>query len=245
MYRARVTQQLQRSLLTVEPPASVIEPLAAPTAADVDAFKRGIAPLAEGGRLGAVLAQFPPSFVCGDAQVGYLEHLLRTFHEYSLAVELRHKSWSDRLHETLALLHAHTAAWVQIDEPKFRFSIRQNLLPNAHGLYYMRLHGRNAKAWWSHARSEDRYNYLYSREELREFTDAADAVRHLVGRTYVYTNNHFSAKSVANAVVIKDLLREPIDGEYPAAFLERYPEAADALRASARARAQGVTARTP
>ena len=36
------------------------------------------------------------------------------------------------------------AAWTQIDEPKFKFSIRQNYLPNVSGFYYMRLHGRNA-----------------------------------------------------------------------------------------------------
>ena len=46
---------------------------------------------------------------------------------------------------TLALLNASGAAWVQIDEPKFRFSVRQNLLPNLRTLYYMRLHGRNAE----------------------------------------------------------------------------------------------------
>jgi len=55
---------------------------------------------------------------------------------------------------------------VQIDEPKFRFSIRQNLLPNVKTFYYMRLHGRNAAQWWKHDKSEDRYNYLYSGAEL-------------------------------------------------------------------------------
>ena len=45
-------------------------------------------------------------------------------------------------------------------------------------------------------------------------------------KLYLYTNNHFSAKSVANAVMIKQQLGEPIEGEYPPAFLERYPELA-------------------
>ena len=30
------------------------------------------------------------------------------------------------------------------------------------GFYYMRLHGRNAKQWWTHEKAEDRYNYLYT-----------------------------------------------------------------------------------
>ena len=100
--------------------------------------------------------------------------LLRAFADYPVAVELRHRSWSDAIGETLALLNAFGAAWVQIDEPKFRFSIRQNYLPNVQGFYYMRLHGRNAAQWWTHDKSEDRYNYLYSGDELQEFVETAD-----------------------------------------------------------------------
>jgi hypothetical protein len=36
------------------------------------------------------------------------------------------------------MLNAFGAALVQIDEPKFRFSIRQNYLPNVKSFYYMR-----------------------------------------------------------------------------------------------------------
>ena len=144
-----------------------------------------------------------------------------------MAVELRHRSWSDRIGDTLALLNTFGAAWVQIDEPKFRFSIRQNYLPNVEGFYYMRLHGRNAAKWWRTTKSEDRYNYLYSADELREFSETAGAARQLVKKLYLYTNNHFSAKSVANAAMIKQQLGEPIEGEYPPAFVARYPELAD------------------
>ena len=139
-------------------------------------------------------------------------------------MELRHRSWSDAFGETLDLLNAFEAAWVQIDEPKFRFSIRQNYLPNVKGFYYMRLHGRNAEQWWRHDKSEDRYNYLYSADELQEFSDTADAARRLVKKAYLYTNNHFSAKSVANAAMIKQQLGEPIEGEYPPEFVAQYPE---------------------
>jgi hypothetical protein len=40
----------------------------------------------------------------------------------------------------------------------------------------------------------------------------------------LYTNNHFSAKSVANAAMIKKQLGEPLEGEYSSEFLSRYPE---------------------
>jgi uncharacterized protein YecE (DUF72 family) len=200
--------------------------LAQVTQSDIDDFRSGIDPLAQAGRLGVLLAQFPPSFKDSAASRDYLTQLLQAFGDYPVAVELRHRSWSDAIGDTLSMLNAFGAAWVQIDEPKFRFSIRQNYLPNVSSFYYMRLHGRNAAAWWRHEKSEDRYNYLYSAEELSEFSEIATAATQLVRKSYLYTNNHFSSKSVVNAVMLKAQVGQPIDGEYPPELVQRYPEIA-------------------
>ena len=210
---------------------ALLDLLAQVTRSDLDDFRAGIEPLASAGKLGALLAQFPPSFKDSPATRDYLSQLLTFFRDYRVAVELRHSSWSDAFGDTLALLNSHNAAWTQIDEPKFQFSVRQNYLPNVTGFYYMRLHGRNVAQWWHHDKSEDRYNYLYSREELKAFSDTAGAAKELVKKTYLYTNNHFSAKSVVNAVMLKAQLGEPIEGEYPAALIERYPELRDLVTA--------------
>ena len=215
--------------------------LAQVTESDVDEFRSGIDPLAQSGRLGALLAQFPPSFKDSPASRDYLAHLLRTFGGYPIAVELRHKSWSDAIGDTLSMLNAFGAALVQIDEPKFRFSIRQNYLPNVSSFYYMRLHGRNAAAWWRHEKSEDRYNYLYSATELSEFSEIATAATELVRKSYLYTNNHFSSKSVVNAVMLNAQVGQPIDGEYPPALIDRYPEIATLVTSSPR---ESVPSRT-
>jgi uncharacterized protein YecE (DUF72 family) len=228
LYSERVEHTLPYSA------ADAVQALVEVSAADLDEFRQGIDPLASAGKLGALLAQFPASFKASPESRSYLERLLRVFGDHAVAVELRHKSWSDGLSDTLSLLNAYRAAWVQIDEPKFRFSIRQNYLPNVEGFYYMRLHGRNAAAWWKHAKSEDRYDYLYSADELREFSETADAARRLVTKLYLYTNNHFSAKSVANAVMIKQQLGEPIEGEYPPAFLETFSQLRSALESHTR-----------
>jgi uncharacterized protein YecE (DUF72 family) len=90
-------------------------------------FARAVGPLAESGRLGAILAQFPPSFKDTDESRGYLDWLLGGLAAYPVAVELRHRSWSDESARTLALLKEHRAAWTLIDEPKFESSIRQAL----------------------------------------------------------------------------------------------------------------------
>src|SRR6185436_14525623 len=110
------------------------------------------------------------------------------------------------------------------DEPKFKTSIRQTLRPNVRSFYYLRLHGRNAAQWWKHEASEDRYNYLYSAEELEPFAEAAAAASREVRKAYLYANNHFSAKSVANAAILKAQLGQKLDGEYPAEFVEEYPD---------------------
>ncbi len=202
----------------------LIRELARPNLADLDEFKRGIDPLASAGKLGALLAQFPASFKNGERERDYLSQLLGDFEGFPVAVELRHASWSDAIGETIGLLNAFGAAWVQIDEPKFKLSIRQNYLPNVKGFYYMRLHGRNAERWWRHDKSEDRYNYLYSAEELAEFSENVIAARQIVRRLYLYTNNHYSAKSVANAAMIKRQIGEPLTGDYSDAFFDRYPD---------------------
>jgi uncharacterized protein YecE (DUF72 family) len=207
----------------------LLDLLAQVTRSDIDEFRAGIDPLASAGKLGALLAQFPASFKDAAASRDYLAQLLRAFEDYPIAVELRHRSWSDAIGETLAMLNEFDAAWVQIDEPKFRFSIRQNYLPNIKSFYYMRLHGRNAAQWWRHDHRDDRYNYLYSTQELQEFSDTAGAANELVKKSYLYTNNHFSAKSVVNAVMLKAQLGQPIEGEYPLELVERYPEIGEAM----------------
>jgi uncharacterized protein YecE (DUF72 family) len=191
---------------------------------DIDEFRAGIDPLARAGKLAALLAQFPASFKDSDESRSVLDRLLKAFADYPIAVELRHRSWSDHIAETLSLLNTYKAAWTQIDEPKFRFSIRQNYLPNVKGFYYMRLHGRNVDAWWRHEKSEDRYNYLYTAAELKPFAETADAARTLVKRMYLYLNNHFAAKAAANALMIKRMVGQPIDETFTPEMVERYPE---------------------
>jgi uncharacterized protein YecE (DUF72 family) len=217
-------QRVSRQLKGADSPPDAVAALSQLLASDVDEFRRGIEPLANAGKLGVLLAQFPASFKRGHGESAFLAGLLKAFDGYTVAVELRHKSWSDALADTLTLLKAFDAAWVQIDEPKFSSSVHQNLLPNIAGAYYLRLHGRNAAQWWHHKKSEDRYNYLYSADELQEFSTALSASQSIVKKAYLYANNHFSAQSVANAAMIKHQVGLRVDGEYSEAFIKRFPE---------------------
>ena len=196
------------------------------SAADVDAFKGGIDPLAAAGKLGPILAQFPSSFHRTPEAVAYLEWLLRTFADYSIAVELRHASWSDATAETRAVLGAGRAAWVQIDEPKFESSIRQDFSSGEGELLYLRLHGRNAEKWWDHEQAEDRYNYYYALEELAPIAAMVKLAGQAAKKAYLLLNNHFSAQAVANATTLKKMLDEPVTAPMPAELVERFPDLA-------------------
>jgi uncharacterized protein YecE (DUF72 family) len=201
--------------------------------ADVDLFRAGIAPIADADRLAALLIQFPASFHRDDDTREYLDWLLEVFNGYSVAVELRHRSWSDAADDTLALLDAAGAAWTLIDEPKFESSVRQSLTSSSQApLTYLRLHGRNAAAWWEHDQGEDRYNYLYSPDEMRTFVEPIRRAARPGRRVLVYFNNHFSAKSVANAAILKHDLGQIVPGDYPTAMLTTYPELAGVVTRS-------------
>jgi uncharacterized protein YecE (DUF72 family) len=211
--------------------------------ADVDLFRRGIEPMATSGRLAAVLVQFPPSFHADLETRDYLDWLLEALAGYPLVVELRHRTWSDEAGDTAARLAAREAAWVVIDEPKFKDSIRQveetpgvfsdaSPRKDAWRLFYLRLHGRNAAAWWQHEDRDERYDYLYSTDELRPFAAAARQAASAGRRVLAYMNNHFSAKAVANAAILKHELGQPVPGEYSQEMLDRYPELADFVKTS-------------
>jgi uncharacterized protein YecE (DUF72 family) len=206
------------------------------TPGDLDAFRAGIEPLASAGRLAALLLQFPASFHATDETRAYLAWLLRAFEAYPLAVELRHRTWNERQAiETRGLLAAHGAALVLDDSPEATHSsadlvTRADDTTSPHAPLYIRLHGRNAKQWWDHERAEDRYDYLYAPTELAPFAEAARAGGAAGKRVLMYLNNHFSAKAVANAVVLKQQLGDLIPGDYPPEMLHRYPDLAGLIR---------------
>ncbi len=174
--------------------------------ADVDTFKSSIEPLAKSGKLGALLAQFPPSFKNDDYGRQMLGAIARTFGEYPLAVELRHRSWSDD-ETTAALLRENKMAWVQIDEPKFSTSVAQEVLATA-DIAYFRFHGRNARDWWG-GNSEQRYRYHYSPEEIEELAGRVKAAAEKARMLFAYFNNHWQAYAPRNANDLKKALQLP------------------------------------
>lgn len=164
---------------------------------DVDLFRKGIEPLVQSGKLGAILAQFPPSFRNDDTSRKILNAVINTFGEYRLAVELRHRSWSDES-KTAEMLKGSGVAWVNIDEPKFPSSVSSELQLTG-DIAYFRFHGRNAETWWG-GNNETRYMYLYSAAEIGELAARVSTAAQNSSRVFVFFNNHWKAWAPRNAV---------------------------------------------
>lgn len=178
--------------------------IAAISSDDVDLFKSGIEPLVQSGKMGALLAQFPPSFVNDARGRQIIRAVMHTFGEYRLAVELRHRSWSDDP-QTSILLHENNVCWVQIDEPKFDISVADNV-PQTSDLAYFRFHGRNRETWWT-GNSETRYMYLYSEDEIAELAARVGAASRRSSLTLAYFNNHWKAYAPRNAGDLRQALK--------------------------------------
>ena len=175
---------------------------------DVDLFKKCLEPLAKAGKLGALLAQFPPSFKNDAYGQQVLRALARAFGDYQLVVELRHRSWSDDAH-TAALLRENHIAWVQIDEPKFNTSVAVET-PVTSDIAYFRFHGRNAKDWWS-GDGEIRYRYHYNESEIAELAERIKTTAAKVRMLFAFFNNHWQAYAPRNANDLKKALKMPFE----------------------------------
>jgi uncharacterized protein YecE (DUF72 family) len=195
---------------------------------DEKAFREGIDPLMEAGKLGAVLIQFPWSFKNDREERGYLNQLCELFKEYPLVVELRHESWNHpRILQTLEDLGV---GLCDIDQPQFASSIKPSAEVTS-PIGYIRLHGRNYQNWFrEEANVLERYDYLYSRDELEPWVERIKQVADKAKQTYVITNNHARGQSLVNAFEVLALLEEKRQPG-PEKLIESYPRLSESVEA--------------
>src|ERR1044071_10058741 len=122
------------------------------------------------------------------------------------------------------LLLENRASGVLIDEPKFAGSIRQ--APEAFGeICYCRAHGRNAKAWWHAKESWERYDYLSSRDEIKEHAARIKTASATPGvkKAFAFYNNHARANSAANAIMLSQELNVRLKSMPPEGMVAKFP----------------------
>lgn len=196
------------------------------TREDETMFREGIDPLAEAERLGALLLQFPWSFKNTEEERDYLSSLLDRFKDYPLVVELRHSSWNEPA--VYQSFERREVGFCNIDQPLFARSIKPSARTTS-PVGYVRLHGRNYENWFrENAAPHDRYDYLYSLEELEPWVDKVRKIAKDAEETYVVTNNHFRGKGVVNALEIKAMLEgDKVPG--PTLLTEEYPRVKESI----------------
>lgn len=188
---------------------------------DEKACKQGLDPLAAARRLGALLLQFPWSFKNTRENHEYMSGLFMQFMEYPLVVEVRHNSWDQP--EIFEWLRAQGVGFCNIDQPVIGQSIapsEQVTMP----VGYVRLHGRNYEHWFTaNERPEERYNYLYSIDELKPWAERVANIARTAEVVFVVTNNHYQGKAIANALQLISILRHtPVPA--PESLLAHYPQ---------------------
>lgn len=205
-------------------PLSIMEPTSAasirPTDEDEIKTREGLDALAQEGKLGALLIQFPVSFKNTSLNREYLERLVRQFIEYPCVVEVRDSSWNNP--DTLAAFAHRNVAFCNIDQPL----IGKSLGPTEHvtaSIGYVRLHGRNYDQWFDSDNRNDRYNYLYTEKEVADWKGRIVNVAEKAQTTYVITNNHFESKAGVNAIELKAMIRGKRVNA-PSTLIQRYPE---------------------
>jgi uncharacterized protein YecE (DUF72 family) len=176
------------------------------TADELKAARAGFDVLLRRQRLGAVLIQFPWSYRFTPENLEWLRDVRAGLEGLPLVLEVRHATWNSAL--VMETLTEWGMGLVNVDQPLFSNSIR----PAARAIGsvgYVRLHGRNYRDWFrKDAGRDERYDYLYTANELRPWVERIQAIASEVTTEEVYavTNNHHIGKAPANAEMIEGML---------------------------------------
>jgi uncharacterized protein YecE (DUF72 family) len=166
-------------------------------------FADALEPLRAEDKLGLVLLQFPPYFVANESNRDYIAFCTELLAPDRAAVEFRHASWveQEEIQNTLELLSALGAAYVSVDEPRLEGpSVLPPIAAATTDVAYVRLHGRNSATWNARVDSAaQRFKYLYSIEELKEWVEPVAGLREQASTTYVMFNNCYADYAPRNA----------------------------------------------
>ncbi|MDI6827261.1 MAG: DUF72 domain-containing protein, partial [Armatimonadota bacterium] len=148
-------------------------------------FRGAILPLIESGKLGCILAQYPWSFRKNIENVSRLRQLRNEFGDLPVTIEFRNSSWISK--DTFELLRECNLGFCCVDEPRLH-GLMPDVVIATSPIGYVRFHGRNAEKWWVHEEAWQRYDYLYTNEELAEWVPKIRQLSESCERTYLFFN---------------------------------------------------------
>jgi uncharacterized protein YecE (DUF72 family) len=172
-------------------------------------FERALLPLDSAGKLGTVLFQFPPWYLPGDEQRDYILTCKQKLPQYRIAVEFRHNSWVNEKNKerTITFLRDNNLPYVCVDEPQGFKSSVPAITQATSDIALVRFHGRNRATWEKQGiTTAERFNYLYSENELKEWVPRINYLAEKTQQCHVLFNNCHEDKAVSNARQIKLML---------------------------------------
>jgi uncharacterized protein YecE (DUF72 family) len=184
-------------------------------------FREALDPLRRAEKLGGILFQFPPYVVYKAASLDYLTWAREQIGDDEMLVEFRHTSWFEESvrSDMLSFLEEHGMSLVVVDAPKVEAkNVPPTLLALTSPTLYLRFHGRNADTWNVRGRSAaERFDYLYSDEELREWVGPLRELSEQAENAYVLFNNNnrspggdggWVSQAATNAQSLRQLLKD-------------------------------------
>jgi len=169
-------------------------------------FLSALAPLADAGRLGAILLQFPQWFVTKPENREYLLQCQERCAPYPVCVEFRHESWMSEKNRdrTVDFLRRHALPYVVVDMPQgFRSSVPPVVEATA-PLSVVRFHGHSEK--WESKDIYDRFGYEYSEQELKQWVQPVEQLAGNAEEVHVLFNNCYRNYAQTNARQLAELL---------------------------------------
>ena len=183
-----------------------------PTDAAFAAFRASLLPLELSGKLRGILMQYHPRFRKSPEALAELERMPARLQPLIPLVEFRHRSWMEpeERGDTLAFLRRNNLAYVSLDTPMTRASnVVARHAEATHPVAYVRFHGRNAKTWNIRSeRSADRFDWMYSAEELAEWVPKLDRLATEADEVYALFNNNRDDFAPRSAAILRGLLDE-------------------------------------
>ncbi|MEP7016278.1 MAG: DUF72 domain-containing protein [Verrucomicrobiota bacterium] len=158
-------------------------------------FLGSISILKDAGKLGALLLQLSPAFSPRKHELSELEPLLVMLRNYAVAIELRNRNWAtgDQLEATREFLRRNKAIFVNVDAPsEDHFTILPPDLNEVTNptVAYLRLHGRDAKAYTTGKTVAARFHYDYSDDEIAEVAKRSKRFSRDAKKVHVVFNNN-------------------------------------------------------
>ena len=172
--------------------------------ADFTDFAAALQPLQEADKIGGVLAQFPYSFYANSENVGYLRRFRENLPDVPVVIEFRNRQWITK--KTFEFLRGLDFGFCCVDQPRFD-SLVPPVAEVTSDIGYLRFHGRNHQKWFNHDEAWERYDYLYSEEELGEWLQKVADMTEQAETVYVVFNNHYQGQAVQNALQFTEMLQ--------------------------------------